>query len=261
MASHTLKYNSTAAAAAFPWILALAIAALISCRGKQVPPPGFVIPKALEGHASFVTRISDGAWIQHSSMGDIEAFHPAPELARLMLAGFFTSAREGKFNAGNGCPGAGCGACEPGEFDPCGKDARALPDALDEGCGFLSDRGFKFETKDPGHPAACLCDGSKQHGLVQINAVRLSWMLADLASDEKHLFDENTDNKIVNFIYSRSRGKENPAPKICGLELDGGDGKKWLAGWTPCPEARYTIIVYGSRALEKAGKIVEILDI
>ncbi|MFH1435392.1 MAG: hypothetical protein ABIJ56_06715 [Pseudomonadota bacterium] len=256
-----MKYNSTAAAAAFAWILVLALAALISCRGKHVPPPGFVKPQVLEGHASFMTRISDGAWIQHSGMGDIEAFHPAPELARLMLSGFFCSAWDERFSAGEGCPGAGCGACDPGEFDPCGKEARVLEEALEEGCGFLSDRGFKFETKDPGHPAACLCSGGEQHGEVEINAVRLSGMLADLASMQKHLFDENTDDRIVNFIYSRSLGKEKPAPGICGLELDGGDGKKWLAGWTPCPKARYTIVVYGSQALEKAEKIVEILDI
>lgn len=259
-----MKFHFSEVLPAVPacWIpVFLAALVIVACRGKQVPPPGFVKPQALEGHASFMTRISDGAWIQHSSMVEIETFHPAPDIARLMLSGFFISAWDAGFNAGDGCLGVGCNACDPGDFDPCGNEARVLPDALEEGCGFLSEKGFKFELKDPEHPAACLCSGREQHGEVEINAVRLSRMLEDLASGEKHLFDENTDNIIVNFIYSQSRSEEKPAPKICGLEFDGGEGKKWLAGWTPCPEARYTIIVYGSQALQKAEKIVEILDI
>jgi len=236
--------------------------ALPSCRGKHSPPPGFVRPEVVKGYASLIVRIEDGAWAHQSGIGEVETLHPAGRLAGLFAGSYLLSyCMDGGSHECKDCAKTACGAFSEGDFDICKIQTPALNELQEEIASFLEGAGFEFSGIDD-YPAdgPTLCKGGEWSAEAGINAVRICRILSDLFSPERDYVDENADDKIVNFIYSRGEVGGSDEEDMCGLELPSEGENKWFVGWMPCREPRYVVAVHGREPCRKAQEVVEILD-
>jgi len=235
------------------FLVLLALLAFPACRGKHAPPPGFVKPEVLEGAASLVVRVGDGAWQQASPVEDVERFEAVAGLPWLLAAAQLSG----------GCPPEMKAMCGEGEemnplvAGPCdeGRDLASFP--LEAAREFLEKKGFVF----PEAAAWPACKDGKEEPVLRINAVRLSRILRDLFSNEASLEDETLDDRIVNFIVTSGRVRRSGDGGLCGLEFESKGSKTWTAGWIPCEEPRGVMAVFGEKSWEKAMAVVAALEL
>jgi hypothetical protein len=248
------------AAQLLPAILFILLS-LLSCGGKHTPPPGFVRPEITKGHASLVVRIEDGAWIHFSSIAGIETFHRAPQVAAML----WNASLSGGCRDRPARVFSGCDRVMDGDFDftgPVTCDAREdfPPGSFEAALTFLEEKGFDFPSAGEGLPGEAHCE-SEKIAEARIDAVRLSRIFLALFSKKKRLLDENTDDRIVNFIYNLSASEGARKAGLCGLTFEDGTNEGWFSGWSPCKEPKTMVIVHGDEPEKIARKIMESFDI